>query len=314
MKICEEAADSEAFALQIFIFLDLCGFYLIPEKLYIYGTFRAQGSKIVFPAFTANKLQRLELTFYFTRKPFYKTFTSIRSGQTSTFMDLQKAKIILEKINALHKSMSADARNISVIEKDLMRNYVLQLYECMLDMPASVKTAETPAVEIIKSPSITLRKQEPMVEEVVPAPKPVVRRPIVAEEEDDEYVPVISKVTAKASEISSTRSSANENFPELEDLFNLTSGKDLADKLSSLPISDIKKAMGVNERIFTMNELFGGDQVVFDRALNSLNSFSNFDEAKNYLIQQVASKYSWTEKERKSKARNFVKLVKRRYS
>jgi hypothetical protein len=104
-------------------------------------------------------------------------------------MDLQKAKIQLEKINALYKSMSADVRNISSIERDLMRSYVLQLYEVFLDLPATSVAPEASPVEIFKpTPQVTLRKPEPPAKspeppaeearpEPAPAPPPVVKQP-----------------------------------------------------------------------------------------------------------------------------------------
>ena len=72
--------------------------------------------------------------------------------------------------------------------------------------------------------------------------------------------------------------------------------------------------MGINERIFTMNELFGGDQAAFDDTIKALNGFSNFAQAKNYLAANVASKFKWDAKAKKKKAKTFVKLVRRRYA
>ncbi|MEZ4933421.1 MAG: hypothetical protein R2788_15035 [Saprospiraceae bacterium] len=47
-------------------------------------------------------------------------------------MDLQKSKLLLDKINALYNNMSADRNNVSIIEKDLMKSYIQQLYESFL--------------------------------------------------------------------------------------------------------------------------------------------------------------------------------------
>ena len=81
-----------------------------------------------------------------------------------------------------------------------------------------------------------------------------------------------------------------------------------------MPIKDIKKAMGLNERIFTVNELFGGDQAIFDLTTDTLNKLPDFTQAKNFLMRNAASKYNWDKKGKKSKAKNFIKLVKRRYT
>ena len=244
-----------------------------------------------------------------------------------TKMDLQKTKILLEKINALYKSMSADSKNISSIERDLMRSYVQQFYEVFLDWPASAVAPEAPPVEIIKSsPKITLNKPEPApkapepprevappepepappAREEKPAPFRVVTPPPVQKE-----TPAPAPTPPQPKPQPAPRPVAND---ELEELFAFSSAKELSEKLSELPITDIKKAMGLNERIFTVNELFGGDQSAFDTTLNELNRFRNFEEAKNYLIQNAADKYGWAAKDRKSKAKNFIKLVKRRFN
>ena len=53
-------------------------------------------------------------------------------------MNLSQAKTQLEKIIALYKSMSADEKNISTIERDLMLSYIRSLYENFLDATPSV--------------------------------------------------------------------------------------------------------------------------------------------------------------------------------
>ncbi len=88
----------------------------------------------------------------------------------------------------------------------------------------------------------------------------------------------------------------------------------MSEKLGELPIQDIKKAMGLNERIFTVNELFGGEQTTFDTTLSELNSLRSFDEAKDYLIRNVAARFDWASKSRRGKAKEFIKLVKRRFN
>ena len=101
---------------------------------------------------------------------------------------------------------------------------------------------------------------------------------------------------------------------DMEELFEHGSAKELSEKLSNLPIKDLRKAMGLNEKIFTMNELFGGSQPDYDKAMNELNGMSNFEQAKVYLIQNIAGKYGWTKRGKKKKAQNFIKLVRRRYA
>ena len=88
---------------------------------------------------------------------------------------------------------------------------------------------------------------------------------------------------------------------------------DLSDKLSMLPIKDLTKALSINEKFFTIQQLFGGDSQVFEQTLRKLNDLSSFDEASSELIQSVASQFEWAEESKKKKAGQFIKLVKRRY-
>jgi hypothetical protein len=247
-------------------------------------------------------------------------------------MDLQRTKILLEKISALHHSMSADAKNISNIEKDLMKSYVQQLYDTLLDAPQPTPKLEEAPVEIIKSePRATLRKPKPapVVRPQPPAPKAeeapdeeelAVARPARSPEKEEPAAtkvappaPVISTKPAAPAPIPVTLPNAKVS-PGLEELFAFGSAKELSEKLSQLPITDIRKAMGLNERIFTVNELFGGQQSAFDDTLKALNLLRSFDEAKQYLLQNAARQFDWAEKDRKNKAKTFIKLVKRRYN
>ncbi len=98
-----------------------------------------------------------------------------------------------------------------------------------------------------------------------------------------------------------------------DEIFDTKSGKELFDKLESLPITDIKKAMGLNERILTQNELFGGDAQTFDQTIEYLNRCGSMDAAREYLIKNVIHKFDWTHESRIKKAQVFVKLIRRRY-
>ena len=251
-------------------------------------------------------------------------------------MDLKKAKILIDKINALHQSMDADVGHISSIEKDLMLSYVRQLYEVYLvDTPSDAKAS--PKVEIIKStpkpkpikkstpvikkqPEVSVDVEEQAAPTPPPPPKPARKAPRVVELSDE-----LKELARQAPPRPAPTPTMPKTTPppppkpivmdeEMEELFEFGNSKELSDKLSNLPIADLKKAMGLNEKIFTINELFGGDQGAFDMAIAHLNGAGNFENAKNYLIGEVAGKFGWTKRPNKKKAKNFIKLVRRRYS
>lgn len=117
--------------------------------------------------------------------------------------------------------------------------------------------------------------------------------------------PVIEPNATKPATIENTR---------YQELFTFKKVEDLSEQLDSTPISSIQKAMGLNERILTQNELFGGDKNSFDNALQRLNSLESFEEARNYLSDELIPQYDWMDEKRIKKAQWFIKLIKRKYS
>ena len=101
--------------------------------------------------------------------------------------------------------------------------------------------------------------------------------------------------------------------PEAETLFEEKQAKELSEKLSELPIADLRKAIALNDRLLLTRELFAGDGQAFDAALNALNAYSNMDAAKGYLQQNCVTRFGWLDPKRVEAAKGFIKLVRRRY-
>lgn len=238
-------------------------------------------------------------------------------------MDLQQAKIILNKINALYKNLSIDEGNIASIEKELMLNYIRQLYEAFLDLeqPTSKKKLkkkaapkEEPEFEVVKPQAKPPKKEyvppkiieipdslkEIKAEEPTPAPKP---KPTPKPE------PTPEPPKPKPTPTPSTSSSA----VNIDSLIEHKQAKELSEKLSERPIQDLSKALSINDRLYFMNELFGKNQNELNGALEHLNKFTRLEEAIPYL-SELAGQFDWLDKEKKDTARGFIKLVRRRYN
>ena len=78
-------------------------------------------------------------------------------------------------------------------------------------------------------------------------------------------------------------------------------------------VKNLTKAFSINERIFTVKELFGGDKNDFENTISDLDKLGSLDEAKSYIMDNVANKYGWDEKKMIKKVRQFAVTVKRRY-
>lgn len=266
-------------------------------------------------------------------------------------MSLTKAKVLLDKINTLYRSMSLDPGNINAIERDLMMSYIRQLYESFLlsdaapakaeDKPAArievpkvekrseipvMKTAESVAAPVESPPT---KEDKSIVVEFMPKPPPrhhpaPAKAPPAAVEPAPEQ-PV--EETAQEKQIETTETiapvfqpavmekpiHASSDDPKITALFSNEKATDLSTRLGEASIPDIRKSMGINDRLLAVKELFGGDQAVFDEALAALNQMTHFDEAQRYMTDRLVHRFRWTAEERKSAARDFIKLVRRRY-
>lgn len=124
---------------------------------------------------------------------------------------------------------------------------------------------------------------------------------------NDKAVETISK---PAIENNHTAKSVSNKYAEI---FHFKKAEDLSEKLEATPIDNIQKAMGLNERILTQNELFRGDKDSFDSTVKKLNGLNSFDEARNYLSEEIIPQYDWAHEDRLKKAQEFIKLIRRKY-
>ncbi len=239
-------------------------------------------------------------------------------------MDLNKAELVLEKINRLFKSISIDADDVSPIERDLMQSYIKQFYEIFLEDQSGTSNSRPPKPPtpstLKRRPSIEpdepLRKNKPTPP---PPPKPVfevVEPPKEKEPDpvpDPEPEPVKNDPPPQPSTYQPSQPPRTGDSGEHDHLFEHEQGRELADKLGDAPIRDLTKAFSINDRLYNINELFGGDQSAFLETIHKLNSMPTFEDAKSYLSTHVADKYNWTDKGKKSTAKTFIKVVRRRF-
>ena len=201
-----------------------------------------------------------------------------------------------------------------------MRNYVKSLYEefmpdggvkaAPIQKAAPIKVVP-PVREVPKVVASPVRVEKiiettppPKVEvtpEPAPAPRPEPAPRSVAIE--------VPKVEKKASPVKVTpppKPAKAKISEEHEELFEFKEATDLSERLSQSSIKDLNKAMGINERILTTNELFDGNGDALKDALSTINRLNNFDEAKDYLAN-IAEVYDWASKKKKKKSEGFCK-------
>lgn len=66
--------------------------------------------------------------------------------------------------------------------------------------------------------------------------------------------------------------------------------RDVASELRrSEPVTDLRRAIGINDKFLMIRDLFGGDAASYEAAIGALNDFDDFDEC----MIHIAENYTW---------------------
>ncbi len=99
--------------------------------------------------------------------------------------------------------------------------------------------------------------------------------------------------------------------PSVNDILN-TPVTELSHRLTDVPVKDLRKAIGINDRYLYINELFRGDEAMYERSIKTINSFAIWPEAEYWIRRELKTKLGWTDSE--PTVKQFDQLVKRRFS
>ena len=87
---------------------------------------------------------------------------------------------------------------------------------------------------------------------------------------------------------------------------------EVAHGFNDTPIRDLKKAIGINDRYLFINELFRGDEIMYERSVKTINGFNIFPEAQYWIERELKLKLGWNNDS--IAVEHFDQLVKRRFS
>ena len=232
-----------------------------------------------------------------------------------------KVQILLSKIS----SLTSD-EHLSLLEKDLVKGYIRELYE-IIDQIPNQASENRPFSKGMKVEETKPEIMDPVVEAPLEQPKQIREVPI----EEDTFksgngfevdIPPIQPAKPlrepqeKLAEPASYQKIITQSEPipsSMESLFATDSSKELSEKLANQPISDLSRAFSINERLLFTNELFSGNNETFLDIIDVINRKYSFEEAKSYLIRYVIDQYKWMDEKKIDRAREFVSFVRRRY-
>ena len=154
------------------------------------------------------------------------------------------------------------------------------------------KPAETPAPVPVEIPAPEPEAEEPAAVPEEPAEISETREtsaaPQSAAEEDDE--PGFEEITLEAAAPAGVvlGDVINHDVQTLAD--TLAAPRDRASELRrSEPVTDLRKAIGINDKFLLIRDLFGGDGEAYERAIGTLNDCADFDDCMIY----IAENYAW---------------------
>ena len=238
-------------------------------------------------------------------------------------MNIKKIRKQLKKINTLFSAIEEEGFANSM-ERDLMKTYILSLYEQVISNKEVIEEVHVPKATKVEKKVHKAEVSESIFDETPQASK--VKEEALETIVEQEYT-AIKNGTPSPAPIESVIDLVEEDIPEPETveeitpeiderydvLFQSENSNELSSRLSKLPIGDLNGAFGLNEKIFNINELFNGDNGSYQETIDALNSLSSMEEARNYLSSEVVDRFDWLEDRKIKKAANFIRVIHRRY-
>ena len=124
----------------------------------------------------------------------------------------------------------------------------------------------------------------------VAAPQPKAAETTAPDNAGDDDEPDFEEITLEAKNTSGAvlGEVINHNVQTLAD--TIAPPRDVASELRrSEHVTDLRRAIGINDKFLMIRDLFGGDAAAYEAAIGTLNGFDDFDECMIY----IAENYAW---------------------
>jgi hypothetical protein len=238
----------------------------------------------------------------------------------------QEISALLDKIVSSWNAAGRGQHGVSRIEKDILKNDLRQLYDKFYQMPVAEDSSisgktmihdqeppsmifsgtipemtsdqETEFTGKYSSHSLSEEKTDhaPFTfEKTIPADQGV-QQELMTGQQFQNPKPVV-KSTVDMFPPSVTVADKFQNNPD----------KSLAAKIQNNRISDIRSAIGVNEKFLFMRDIFDNDSSKYNEAIDYLNKTENFYEALQFIDQLKAEKLNNDNKAAFAKLLDFSK-------
>jgi hypothetical protein len=199
-----------------------------------------------------------------------------------------------------------------------------KFFEPLVQAAIPVEQDEMPEADLALNNNETIRHELILDESEVWEDEDEIQEAEVIEEpvkeDEPEIVPVIELLVneVKKPEVNPVIAAPKETTKPEVLTINQKISAQIGDKnaigetLSAQPISDLKTAITLNDKLLFIKELFKGYNLAYSEALDILNRFESFDEADRFLQKNYVVKNDWESKP--DAANKFFALLKRRYA
>jgi hypothetical protein len=192
----------------------------------------------------------------------------------------------------------------------------LQLLQAELNQlqKSSVRTLGTSKVAVVLPTPVAIKPamvNGPEPEEGQPAVSVSNAKPRPKTQLDLHFDPMNEIPTFSQHKIGKEINEAMEQQESLNDKLK-ESKTDLMQTLRDAPIRDLRKAVGINDRFVFINELFRGDEAMYERSIKTINSFNIYPEAEYWMNRELKIKLGWDDT--REIVKHFYQLVRRRFS
>ena len=234
----------------------------------------------------------------------YVFVSDSKKVKTNTNIVVDETKIEAEYFEKISELKTGEA--IEAVEKVELPVVVFEDVDTNLEnQPA--KTIEEPVLEVPRTALLQKPTQilANALEEFFPSKGKINFNEML------ETLPTFSTQTTASKQVFELNDVMLENEESLNDVFK-TPVVEVAQAIKEAPVKDLRKAIGVNDKYLFINELFKGDEAMYDKCIKTINSFSVYPEAETWIRRELLVKMGWDEKGIATK--QFYNIVMRRFS
>ncbi|RDC65268.1 hypothetical protein [Adhaeribacter pallidiroseus] len=279
------------------------------------------------PHFEPLLVKSIADTFYWVLDPvttFEQKFLQTPDALSSDTLISQIKYLSLDKelirgfINTLPKKSKSKEYIIKEFEEYLENHatertkleVLLTEFNALLAIKAEDILIETPAPAV---PTTTRTVDEITVSPERFTPQPPAAVP-VSQPKAPETVPVssVSRANGVAEGNLNERYKAERATPTLNDQFLKPEVANIATNQMSKKIESLKDSISINQRFSFINELFNGENMEYYQAIQALDKLEDASQAKNFVTQDLASRYNWTRKE--EHVNKLLRLIDRKFA